>query len=139
MPDLEEVLKIAGEGRLACNQVLYHLQERAVEHAVMPLCERHGVALVAYSPFGHGSFPDRSTRSGSVLEEIAAAHSSTPRHFALRFLVRRSGTFAIPKASAPGHAEENAGAGDLELTEAELSGIDRAFPLGPAPHRLPML
>jgi len=24
---------IAGEGRLACNQVLYHLQERAIEHA----------------------------------------------------------------------------------------------------------
>jgi len=139
VPDLEEALKLAGEGRLACNQVLYHLQERAVEHAVMPWCERHGVALVAYSPFGHGSFPGRRTKGGRVLDDIAAAHSSTMRQVALRFLVRRSGCFAIPKASAPEHAEENAGAGDLELTEAELSRIDRAFPLGSPPRRLPML
>ena len=65
VPDLEEALKIAGEGRLACNQVLYHLQERAIEHGVMPWCDRHGVALVAYSPFGHGSFPTPPRRSSS--------------------------------------------------------------------------
>ena len=36
VPDLREVLAIAGqrEGGLACNQVLYHMQERAIEHAV---------------------------------------------------------------------------------------------------------
>ena len=55
--DLEEVLAIAGSGRLACNQVFYHLQQRAIEHAVLPWCETHGVAVVAYSPFGRGNFP----------------------------------------------------------------------------------
>jgi diketogulonate reductase-like aldo/keto reductase len=35
---------------------------------------------------------------------------------------------AIPKASAPDHAAENAGAGDLRLSEAELARIDEAFP-----------
>jgi len=60
--DLEAVWKIAGEGRLVCNQVLYHLSERAIEHAVIPWCEKHGVAVVAYSPFGHGgAFPVRAT------------------------------------------------------------------------------
>jgi diketogulonate reductase-like aldo/keto reductase len=39
--DLNELLAVAGEGRIACNQVLYHLQERAIEHAVIPWCERH--------------------------------------------------------------------------------------------------
>ncbi|HXT49668.1 MAG TPA: aldo/keto reductase, partial [Thermoanaerobaculia bacterium] len=34
--ELAEVIAIAGEGRCACNQVLYHLQERGIEHAVMP-------------------------------------------------------------------------------------------------------
>src|SRR4051812_26894210 len=58
VPDLEEAREIAGEGRVACNQVLYHLQERAIEHAVLPWCEKHGVTVVAYSPFGHGQFPD---------------------------------------------------------------------------------
>src|SRR5262249_51371744 len=54
--DLDEALAIAGEGRIACNQVLYHLKERAIEHAVIPWCESHGVAAVAYSPFGHRDF-----------------------------------------------------------------------------------
>jgi diketogulonate reductase-like aldo/keto reductase len=33
--DLDELLDVAGEGKIACNQVLYHLQERAIEHAVI--------------------------------------------------------------------------------------------------------
>jgi diketogulonate reductase-like aldo/keto reductase len=139
VPDLEEVRAMAGTHRLACNQVLYHLKERAIEYAVIAWCERHHVAVVAYSPFGHGDFPGPRTRGGRVLEQIAAAHGATPRQVALRFLVRRPSVFAIPKASTPEHAEENAGAGDLRLSEAEIAAIDRAFPLGPAPRELPML
>ncbi len=138
-PDLEEALQVAGPGRIACNQVLYHLQERAIEHAVLPWCEEHGVAVVAYSPFGHGDFPGPRTKGGRVLHEIAAAHGATPRQVALRFLVRRPSVFAIPKASSSEHAAENAGAGDLRLTEAELARIDEAFPRGPRPREPPML
>jgi diketogulonate reductase-like aldo/keto reductase len=139
VPDLEEALRIAGAGRIACNQVLYHLQERAIEHAVLPWCEEHGVAVVAYSPFGHGDFPGPHSEGGRILKEIAAAHHATPRQVALRFLVRRPALFAIPKASRAEHAVENAGAGDLRLTAAELARIDDAFPRGPRPRELPML
>jgi diketogulonate reductase-like aldo/keto reductase len=137
--DLEEALQIAGEGRIACDQVLYHLQERAIEHAVLPWCEEHGVAVVAYSPFGHGRFPGPGTPGGRVLQEIADAHGATPRQIALRFLVRRPSVFAIPKASTPEHTEENAGAGALQLSDSELARIDQAFPRGPKPRELPML
>jgi diketogulonate reductase-like aldo/keto reductase len=139
VPDLERVIQIAGEGNLACNQVLYHLQERAIEHAVIPWCERHNVAVVAYSPFGHGQFPTPRTSGGRVLKQIADAHQATLRQVALRFLVRRSMLFAIPKAASLEHITENAGAGDLHLTEAEISQIDQAFPLGSRPDYLPML
>jgi diketogulonate reductase-like aldo/keto reductase len=138
-PDLDEALTIAGEGVIACNQVLYHLEQRAVEHAVIPWCEEHGVAVVAYSPLGHGHFPGPHTKGGRVLKEIAEAHDATPRQVALRFLVRRPSVFAIPKASNPEHAAENAGAGDLRLTAAEFSRIDEVFPRGPRPRVLPML
>jgi diketogulonate reductase-like aldo/keto reductase len=138
-PDLDEALEVAGEGRLACNQVFYHLEQRAIEHAVIPWCEAHGVAVVAYSPLGHGHFPGPNTEGGLVLREIAEAHGATPRQVALRFLVRWPSLFAIPKASRPEHAAENAGAGDLRLTEAELARIDEAFPRGPRPRELPML
>jgi diketogulonate reductase-like aldo/keto reductase len=139
VPDLEEAWQIAGRVRLVCNQVLYHLQERAIEHAVLPWCEEQGVAVVAYSPFGHGRFPGPHTKGGRVLQEIAAAHDATPRQVALRFLVRRPSVFAIPKASTPEHAAENAGAGDLRLTDVELARIDETFPRGARPRELPMI
>ena len=78
VPDLEAAWTIAPEGRLSCNQVLYHLKERAIEHAVLPWCERHGVSVVAYSPFGHGDLPGPRTKGGRVLQEIAALHNATP-------------------------------------------------------------
>jgi diketogulonate reductase-like aldo/keto reductase len=137
--DLDELWRIAGVDSLACNQVLYHLNERAIEHAVIPWCEAHGVAVVGYSPYGHGDFPGPGTTGGRVLAEIAAAHQATPRQVALRFLVRRPSVFAIPKAARPQHVEVNVEAGDLRLTEAELEQIDRAFPVGPQPKTLPIL
>ena len=139
VPDLEEAWEIVGTGRLVCNQVLYHLQERAIEHSVIPWCEEHRVAVVGYAPFGHGDFPGPRTKSGRVLQEIAAAHDATPRQVAMRFLVRRPSLFTIPKASSPEHAAENAGAGDLRLTPAELAWIDETFPRGPRPRTLPMI
>jgi diketogulonate reductase-like aldo/keto reductase len=139
VPDLEEAQAIAGPGRLFCNQVLYHLQERAIEHAVIGWCERHHVAVVGYSPFGHGDFPRPGTPGGRVLEEIAAAHGATARQVALRFLLRRPLLFTIPKAFDLEHAAESAAAGSLRLTEVECARIDRAFPLGPCPRELPML
>jgi diketogulonate reductase-like aldo/keto reductase len=137
--DLDEMLGAAGESNIACNQVLYHLQERAIEHAVIPWCEQHGVAVVAYSPFGHNDFPSPRSKAGAVLQQIADAHRATPRQVALGFLTRRPSLFAIPKAAIPDHAAENAAAGDLKLSDREIAALDQAFPRGPKPRGLPML
>ncbi|MBX3533553.1 MAG: aldo/keto reductase [Xanthobacteraceae bacterium] len=136
--DLEEALKVAGKGRIACNQVLYHLRERSIEHAVIPCCERNDIAVVAYSPFGQSAMPPLSSPGGKALAEIADARDATPRQVALAFLTRRKSVFAIPKASKVAHTEENAGAGSLELTAQEIENIEKAFPLG-RPRSLPML
>ncbi|WFU15189.1 aldo/keto reductase [Bradyrhizobium sp. CB3481] len=137
--DLDELLDVAGEGRIACNQVLYHLQERAIEHAVIPWCERNGVAVVAYSPFGHNDFPSARSRGGEVLQAIAEVHRATPRQVALAFLTRAASVLAIPKASSAEHAAENAGAGNLKLSAADIAALDKALPRGPKPRGLPML
>ncbi len=136
---LEEALSLSGEGRIACNQVLYHLEERAIEHAVIPWCERHRVAVVAYSPFGSGRFPGANSPGGRVLAEIAAAREATARQAALAFLTRDPSVFAIPKAAGGAHIRDNAGAGDLVLTQDEIARIDRAFTLGRRPRSLPMM
>jgi len=137
--DLDELLAVSGKGRIACNQVLYHLQERAIEHGVIPWCEQHGVAVVAYSPFGHNEFPSPRSPGGQLLQSVADAHKATPRQVALSFLARAPSVFPIPKASSAEHALENAGAGDLVLGAGEISALDKAFPRRPKPRGLPML
>jgi diketogulonate reductase-like aldo/keto reductase len=137
--DLEEAMAIVGPGKLACNQVLYHLKERAIEHAVLPWCEGNGVAVTAYSPFGHNNFPDARSPGGKVLAEIAQRRGATPRQVALAFLTRHASVFAIPKAATPEHVEENAGAGDIQLTADDIARVEAAFPRGKLSGSLPML
>jgi diketogulonate reductase-like aldo/keto reductase len=137
--DLDEMLAVAGNGKIACNQVLYHLQERAIEHAVIPWCEQHGTAVVAYSPFGHNDFPQAQSKAGEVLQTIAKAHGASPRQVALAFLTRRPSVFAIPKASSQEHAADNAAAGGLALSRDDIAALDKAFPRGARPRSLPML
>jgi len=137
--DLDELAAAAGSARPACNQVLYHLKERAIEHAVLPWCEANGVAVTAYSPFGQTDFPAPDSAGGRVLAGVAAAHGATPRQVALAFLTRARSVFAIPKASTPEHVAENAAAGDLRLAPDEVAAIEAAFPLGRPPRSLPML
>jgi diketogulonate reductase-like aldo/keto reductase len=139
VPDLEALSAIDADMKCSCNQVLYNLKERAVEHAVLPWCEAHRIAVVAYSPFGHDRFPSPRTPEGSLLAQIADARGSTPRQVALAFLTRHRSIFAIPKASSIGHAEENAGAGDISLSQQEIERIETAFPLGRRPKGLPMI
>jgi diketogulonate reductase-like aldo/keto reductase len=127
--DLAQALEIAGPGRIACNQVLYNLEERRIEHAVLPFCEQHGIALVDYTPFGTAHGLPRGN-GGKLLTEIAARHGATPRQVILAFLTRRTSLFAIPKASQPAHTEENAGALELQLSAQDEQAIDAAFPLG---------
>jgi diketogulonate reductase-like aldo/keto reductase len=137
--DLNELLAVAGAGKIACNQVLYHLQERAIEHGVIPWCERNGVAVVAYSPFGHNDFPSANSKQGEVLQAIANAHRATPRQVALAFLTRLPALFAIPKAASADHAADNAAAGNLKLSTSQIASLDEVFPRGPKPRSLPML
>jgi diketogulonate reductase-like aldo/keto reductase len=136
---LAQLARISGPGRIACNQVLYHIQERAIEHAVLPWCAAQGVAVVGYSPFGQGYFPVSGSAGGRALAAVAAAHNATPRQVALSFLVRHPGLFTIPKASRPDHATENAGGGRVCLSTTDIETLERAFPLGRTPRHLPML
>ncbi len=128
--DLEEAWTL--DTRIACNQVLYHVKERAIEHAVIPWCEKHNVAVVAYSPFGEGDFP----ADDPGLKRVAAATNATVRQVALAFLTRRPSTFTIPKASRIEHVEENAG--EVQLTEEHVAWIDQSLPKGPT-KPLPMI
>ena len=136
---MEEVERIAGRGRMACNQVLYHLGERYIDHALVDWCAKRKIAVVAYSPFGSGHFPSPRSAGGRLLKEIAEAHGATPHQIALAFLTRHRDVFAIPKAARITHVEQNAAAGALRLTRDEIARIEQAFPMGEADRELPVI
>lgn len=112
---------------LACNQVYYDLEHRGIEVELLPYCQAHGIALVGYSPFGSGAFPDVE-RGNAALLRVAEAHDATPAQVVLAFLTREPHTFTIPKASSLEHVEDNAGALELRLTPEDVARIDAAFP-----------
>ncbi|HLW25351.1 MAG TPA: aldo/keto reductase [Steroidobacteraceae bacterium] len=130
--DLDELVAL-GAGLPSCNQVLYHIAERAIEHAVLPWCARRDVAVVAYTPFGvSAQLYEGRSKAARVLAEVARAHEATPRQVALAFLLRHPNTFVIPKAASPEHVAENAAAAALELDDEDIARLEAAFPRGEA-------
>lgn len=129
--ELDAAKAALGKHRLACNQVLYHLEERGVEAEVLPWCKENGLALVAYSPFGStNGFVRPNSKGGKVLGEVARKLGKTPRQVALAFLTRDPAVFAIPKAETAAHVRDNAG-GAFELPGWAVEDLDRAFPAAP--------
>ena len=127
-------------GRLACNQVLYHLGDRGIERRLLPYCEERGIAVVGYSPFGsRGGFPALHRPAGRVLADVAQRHGLTPHQAVLQFLARGS-VFPIPKSATPARTpRERRGTG----TAVERRGhgrhrprLPRARPRRPARHDL---
>ena len=134
--ELKEAERALKNERITCDQVLYHLGERGIERRLLPYCTERRIAVVGYSPFGHGSFPSPRSAGGRVLAEIAKRHGRTPRQVALNFLTRHPCIFTIPKTTQPDRVKENSGCVGWELTADELAAIDHAFP--PPDHDTPL-
>jgi len=128
LSQLKQAQKALPRSRIVCNQLLYHLRSRGIEHGLVPHCESQDIAVVGYSPFGQGDFPPANSKQGKALEKIASRHGKTPRQVALNFLTRRKSLFTIPKSSRPEHVRENAGATGWKLDDEDLKLIDTAFP-----------
>ncbi len=135
--DLADALAVLEREPLACNQVLYHLNERTIEDHELPFAREHGIATVAYTPFGRGAY--ERAPGYATLVDVARRYDATPAQIVLAFLTRTDAAFAIPKAATIAHARENASAGELRLAAEDLAAIDRAFPAGRRRGGLPSL
>jgi diketogulonate reductase-like aldo/keto reductase len=121
--DMAEWVALRGGETVAADQVLYNLSHRGPEWDLVPWCRERGVAIMAYTPLGHGSM-----LGNRGLIEIARRREAMPAQIALAWLLRQDGTIVIPKAARPEHVRENRGALDVALTEEDLAALDRAFP-----------
>jgi 2,5-diketo-D-gluconate reductase B len=100
---------------MVCNQVEYHpyLDQSKVRAA----CDRHGLALVAYSPIARGRI-----KLDQTLGEIGRAHRKTPAQICLRWLVQQN-VAAIPRTSRVERLSENIEIFDFELSDDEMTRI----------------
>lgn len=119
--DMNELSRVPGGEGCAVNQVLYHPDSRGIEFDLMPWCERHGIPIMAYSPLGHNV---RRLLGSKALQAIARRHDATPAQVAIAWSMRSGHVISIPKAADPTHVRENAAAGDMMLTAADLAEID---------------
>jgi diketogulonate reductase-like aldo/keto reductase len=132
--DLEELWRLPGGPACAANQVLYNLMRRGIETGLFPWCRELHVPIMAYSPIEQGKLLAKP-----ALKEIAAARGVSPARVALAWLLRHDGVIVIPKAADPTHVRDNHAALDVELTAAELTTLDRAFPRPRQKGRLEMI
>ena len=123
--DLEEARALKGGAEVATNQVLYNLEQRGVEWALLPWSQEHHLPLMAYSPLGSDS---RRLRTHPVLKAMAARIGASPSRIALAWLLRHRNVIVIPKASSEAHVRDNHAALALELSAEDLEKLDRSFP-----------
>jgi diketogulonate reductase-like aldo/keto reductase len=142
LKELEQAEQALQNERIACNQVLYHLGYRAIEKRIVPYCKSKDIAVVGYSPFGHGGFPSPNSTQGKVLAKIANTHGRTAMQVALNFLSLYSNIFTIPKTSHPERVIENSKSVENDswkLTDNDIEEINRAFPVSDNDNPLKMI
>jgi pyridoxine 4-dehydrogenase len=106
---------------VASVQNRYNLFDRSSE-AVLQACEREGVGFIPWYPLATG----RLARPGGSLEVVAERHDATPSQVALAWLLGHSSAMLpIPGTSSVAHLEENVAAATLELTDEEMTMLER--------------
>ncbi|WP_435126162.1 aldo/keto reductase [Actinacidiphila sp. bgisy144] len=137
-------------------QTEYSLFERDVEQ-LFPVLADLGIGFVAYSPLGRGFITGTARPAGRYegndirnadprwqpgnfeknleaveqLAALAAAKSATVSQLALAWLLTRGEhVVPIPGTRSPQRIDENVGAADLTLTDADLAAIDAILPHG---------
>jgi len=140
-------------------QTEYSLWSRDVEGDVLPTCRELGIGFVPYSPLGRGFLtgqiktPDHLATDDSrrnhprfqgeafqknldlvaAISAMAADKGCTPAQLALAWVLAQGQDIVpIPGTKRRAYLEDNLGALDVELTDADLARIDAVLPPGAA-------
>jgi len=141
-------------GPLEVDQELYSMLDRQHEQQNLPYCQSHDVAFLAYSPLGQGLLtgkigPERTFLEGdqrrfkprfkpenreriqgllAAFAPIAHGHGLTLGQLAIAWTLAQPGcTHALVGARDASQAQENARAGDVNLSPDDLAAMARAL------------
>lgn len=149
----DDVKAYVAAGQLDAIQEEYSMVKRDIEATLIPLCQQNGVSVLSYSSLALGLLtgkigPERTFEGDDqrkdnprfsienrrkvaqlmeVIEPIAAAHQATKAQVVIAWTLQQPGiTFSLCGARNPEQAAENAKAGRLRLTAAEIDIIGKA-------------
>ena len=126
--DMLELWQEPGGKSCLTNQVLYHLASRGIEYDLLPQCQQREMPIMAYCPLAQAGRLRHALFDDARLQQIAQQKGISVAQVLLAWVIRQQGVLAIPKASSVSHVQQNAAALSINLTNEELSIIDRAFP-----------
>ena len=153
---IEQALALPGVARFVSSQPQYSALYRVPERDVFPLCARHGIGQVVWSPLAQGVLsgkyrrgeppPGDARAAGSMgrfmgrllrpkaldavarLEPIAREAGLTMAQLALAWVLRSPYvTSAIVGATRPSQVFENAAAADARLPDDVVAAVDEAL------------
>ena len=123
-PLLAEAQTHLRERRLIADQVEYSLEAQKPRTELLPHCQEHGIALVAYTPLAKG----RLAKAGNeTLDELAEKYGKTRAQVSLNWLINQENVLAIPKASNIAHLRDNIGALGWRLSDEDEDKLTEAF------------
>jgi pyridoxine 4-dehydrogenase len=100
----------------------YNIAQRGGDD-VVDFCLQHEIGFIPWFPLGSGKL----SRSGGPLDRVASELGATVPQVCLAWLLRRSSVMLlIPGTSSVEHLEENCGASDVSLTEAQYEELTGA-------------
>jgi diketogulonate reductase-like aldo/keto reductase len=113
--DVDAVLSVADVPPVI-NQVQFSPFE--FRRGLLEACERHGVALEAYSPLGTGRH-----LGNRQVASIAERLGRTPAQVLIRWSLQR-GAVVLPKSTHRERIEQNAHVFDFELSAEDMAALD---------------
>ncbi len=119
---VEQLQEAQGTATIVSVQNHFNLVNRNAE-PLLEHCEKEGIAFIPWFPLQTGEL----TGQGGPLRDLADRLGATPAQLALAWLLWRSPVMLpIPGTSSVAHLEENLGAADVQLTDAQAQELGEA-------------
>lgn len=123
--ELRRAQAALSRARIFANQVRYSLIDRTIAEGLLRYCQQNQIAVIAFTPLGHGLDQIARMDPGHVLEQVSALTGKTSAQVALNWCIAEEGVVAIPKASTIEHVIEDCGASGWRLTREQIELLSR--------------
>jgi aryl-alcohol dehydrogenase-like predicted oxidoreductase len=117
--EIEQARKVV---EIVSVQNLYNIGDRQHEDT-LEYCEKNNIAFIPWFPVAAGKL----AQPGGKLDQAAKKHDATVSQLSLAWLLHRSKVMLpIPGTSSVAHLEENIGAANVHLSDAEWKEIEES-------------